>query len=230
MAKCCKSCAICLPKRRGQQYCSPCAKQRKLDHLARKRRAAGVPAVGSVINCARCSGPMQKKLGKHRYCDECRDVRRKEVVAASLAKTLTLERRRERERRRNLRPERVEYKRRYSTEYSRRKREQPRTRLNHRISQLMRNSLGSGKGGRKWTAIVGYTITELEAHLERQFVTGMGWHNMGEWHVDHVLPLASFSYETEADPDFRAAWALTNLRPLWATANLRKGATRTHLL
>lgn len=53
---------------------------------------------------------------------------------------------------------------------------------------------------------------------------------MGDWHVDHVIPLASFSFKTAHDPDFRAAWALTNLRPLWAVANLRKGARRTHLL
>ena len=58
----------------------------------------------------------------------------------------------------------------------------------------------------------------------------MTWQNMSLWHVDHILPLASFEYESASDPEFRAAWALTNLRPLWSVENLQKGAKRVLLL
>lgn len=63
-----------------------------------------------------------------------------------------------------------------------------------------------------------------------QFLPGMSWDNMAEWHIDHILPLASFSYASASDPEFRAAWALTNLRPLWSAENMQKGAKRVLLL
>jgi hypothetical protein len=86
------------------------------------------------------------------------------------------------------------------------------------------------KGGRSWESLVGYTVRDLVAHIERQFVKGMSWDNFGAWHVDHILPIASFSFQSVDDPEFRACWALTNLRPLWADANRRKHAKRLTLL
>lgn len=69
-----------------------------------------------------------------------------------------------------------------------------------------------------------YTVSELMAHLERQFVKGMGWHNMDKWHIDHIVPLSSFTITGPDDPELRRAWALTNLRPLWAKQNLKKSS------
>lgn len=60
------------------------------------------------------------------------------------------------------------------------------------------------------------------AHLEAQFAPGMTWENRGEWHVDHIRPLASFDL---TDPEqLRTASHYTNLQPLWASDNLAKGA------
>lgn len=85
------------------------------------------------------------------------------------------------------------------------------------------NSLREGKGGRSWERLLGFTLADLMAHLEAQFLPGMTWDNRGEWHIDHIRPLCSFSFQTPDDPQFREAWALTNLQPLWAADNLRKG-------
>ena len=60
------------------------------------------------------------------------------------------------------------------------------------------------------------------AHLEVRFQPGMSWDNYGEWHIDHIVPLAAFNYETPDDLDFGRAWALENLQPLWAKENIRK--------
>ena len=68
------------------------------------------------------------------------------------------------------------------------------------------------------------------AHLEKQFASGMTWKNYGEWHIDHIVPQASFNITSSDCDDFRALWALSNLRPLWAAENIRKKDTRTHLL
>lgn len=89
---------------------------------------------------------------------------------------------------------------------------------------------GSGKGGRGWQQIVGYTSADLKAHLERQFAKGMTWDNYGDWHVDHIVPVSSFVFSSPEDADFKACWALTNLRPMWAAENVRKSDKRLHLI
>jgi hypothetical protein len=97
-------------------------------------------------------------------------------------------------------------------------------------SAICHSLKGSTKGGRSWESILGYTANDLRAHLERQFARGMSWDNYGDWHVDHIVPVVQFSFDSADDPEFRACWALTNLRPLWAKANLSKNRRRTHLI
>ena len=70
--------------------------------------------------------------------------------------------------------------------------------------------------------LLGCSFEELKAHLESQFVTGMGWNNMGEWHIDHIVPLAAFDLSLEENQ--RIAFNYKNLQPLWAKDNLKKGA------
>jgi hypothetical protein len=71
---------------------------------------------------------------------------------------------------------------------------------------------------------LGYTLEELMSHLENQFVDGMTWDNYGEWHVDHIVPMNSFEFESVDDIEFIKCWSLDNLQPLWASDNLSKGA------
>lgn len=107
----------------------------------------------------------------------------------------------------------------------------PRDRIRSYIGAAISRSLKrGGKQGKSWEACVGYSAGDLRAHLERQFSHGMSWENYGKWHVDHIIPAASFTYDTADDPEFRACWALTNLRPLWATENIRKSDRRVLLL
>lgn len=86
-------------------------------------------------------------------------------------------------------------------------------------SAICHSLKGSTKGGRSWQDILGYTADDLRAHLERQFAKGMSWDNYGQWHVDHIVPVAEHRYTGVDDPEFMACWALTNLRPLWARDN-----------
>jgi hypothetical protein len=59
----------------------------------------------------------------------------------------------------------------------------------------------------------------------------MTWENYGPaWHIDHIVPVASFGLDGCDDDEVRACWALTNLRPMWATLNIKKGARREHLI
>ena len=73
--------------------------------------------------------------------------------------------------------------------------------------------------------ILGYTPIQLMKHLESQFLKGMSWNNMNEWHIDHIRPVASFNFDSTDHPDFKKCWSLNNLQPLWAEDNLSKGDT-----
>ena len=66
--------------------------------------------------------------------------------------------------------------------------------------------------------ILGCTFEELKAHLEKQFWPGMTWENSCEWHVDHIVPLASAKSEEE----MLSLCHYTNLQPLWGDDNLSK--------
>lgn len=66
--------------------------------------------------------------------------------------------------------------------------------------------------------ILGYSRQELIARLESTFQPGMSWANWGEWHIDHINPVAKF----ETGADIRTINALDNLQALWATVNRRK--------
>jgi hypothetical protein len=81
------------------------------------------------------------------------------------------------------------------------------------------------KGGNSWVKLVGYDVDELKAHLESLFQPGMTWDNYGEWHVDHIIPVSMFKYDSYHHPEFRRCWSLDNIQPLWAFDNMSKGAT-----
>ena len=74
-------------------------------------------------------------------------------------------------------------------------------------------------------ALLGCTVPELIAHLESLFQDGMSWQNHGRhgWHIDHICPCVSFDL---SDPEQqRQCFHYTNLQPLWAGDNLRKGSS-----
>ena len=70
--------------------------------------------------------------------------------------------------------------------------------------------------------LLGCSFDELKLHLESQFKKGMNWKNMGEWHIDHIIPLAAFDL-TKLENQL-IAFNYKNLQPLWAKENLQKGA------
>lgn len=72
---------------------------------------------------------------------------------------------------------------------------------------------------------LGCTTEELWTYLKSLFQEGMTRENYGEWHVDHIRPLASFDFEVDTENALREAWHYTNLQPLWAKDNLSKGSS-----
>lgn len=74
----------------------------------------------------------------------------------------------------------------------------------------------------KTLELTGCSKEELITHLETKFTDGMTWDNYGEWHIDHIRPCASFDLEDPEEQKRCFHW--TNLQPLWAQDNIRKGA------
>jgi len=94
--------------------------------------------------------------------------------------------------------------------------------INKRMSRRMHHAIARKKERRSWREYVDFSVDELMKHLELHFSPGMSWWNRGEWHIDHIRPIASFNFESTGDPAFKECWALENLQPLWAIDNIRK--------
>jgi hypothetical protein len=73
-----------------------------------------------------------------------------------------------------------------------------------------------------------YTSSDLVSHLERQFLDGMSWENYGSWHIDHITSVAELAHNGEITP--RIVNCLSNLRPIWAEENIRKGRYKEFLI
>ena len=82
----------------------------------------------------------------------------------------------------------------------------------------------SDKTGRAFR-LLGYTPKQFREWFESQFTGNMSWEefNKGNIHIDHIIPITAFSFDSTDHPDFHACWALGNLRPMWAKDNISKG-------
>lgn len=93
-------------------------------------------------------------------------------------------------------------------------------RLRNRTKQAVR-AMGACKSA-PTRKLIGCEIYELQAHLELQFKDGMNWENYGKvWHIDHKRPCRSFDLTDPAQQ--RQCFHYSNLQPLFATENQKKG-------
>lgn len=72
--------------------------------------------------------------------------------------------------------------------------------------------------------LIGCSLTELQAHLEAQFESGMTWDNYGRngWTIDHRTPLSHFKDMANVETQ-KLAFHFTNMSPKWGPENSRKG-------
>ena len=98
-----------------------------------------------------------------------------------------------------------------------------RLRLRARLVHVIRRHMTPGPRSvrRVIDDSLGCSMSELMSHLESKFLPGMSWNNRNQWHVDHIKPLYAFDL---TDPEQQAvAFHYSNLQPLWALDNMRKG-------
>jgi hypothetical protein len=102
-----------------------------------------------------------------------------------------------------------------------RRREDPLYKLADTIRRRTKVALTrkSWKKDTHFVEYIGCTLEELKSHLENQFTEGMTWNNHGKWHIDHIVPLAS----AKTPEEIYKLCHFSNLQPLWALDNIRKG-------
>ena len=88
-------------------------------------------------------------------------------------------------------------------------------------TRLARLKLKLPKGSMRHIALLGCRVSEFVEYLEAKFQPGMSWENRHLWHIDHIRPLSSFDLTVPVQ--CAQAFHYTNLQPLWAADNLRKG-------
>ena len=102
----------------------------------------------------------------------------------------------------------------------------PQDKLNRNMRRAVVRFLAKGiKANRPWRSLTGFSSAELMAHLESKFLNGMTWGNYGTyWHLDHIKPVAAFTFSKPEDQEFKDCWSLENLQPLTAIENLKKNS------
>jgi hypothetical protein len=80
----------------------------------------------------------------------------------------------------------------------------------------------AGNAAGQYCEILGGTYDQAKKHIESKFKEGMEWLNHGLWHIDHIIPIAAFDLTDRHQ--LLAAAHYTNLQPLWAKDNLKKGS------
>lgn len=96
--------------------------------------------------------------------------------------------------------------------------------LRRKIAGRIRTRIGQAlKSGKKNKThdLLGCSIDFLMGYLESKFEKEMNWKNYGQWHIDHIKPLSSFNLQDSEQQ--KIACHYSNLQPLWAKDNLKKG-------
>ncbi len=201
------------PAIQGRAICTMCAEK----SVANATRWAASRVAAAV--CKRCGGP---KDSEHLNCESCRVLVKNEAFEYNQTENGKTKRKAARQKNgwKRKTPEGLQK----NASYARKRRhEDP----NFKIASALRNRLFKAVRGRhkSGSAVrdMGCTIDKFRLYIESKFSDGMSWGNHGAWHLDHIIPLASFDLTDEKQ--FLKACHYSNIQPLWARENLLKSDT-----
>jgi hypothetical protein len=102
--------------------------------------------------------------------------------------------------------------------------------INFRLTGSLRNRVRKAVKGinksKSTMELIGCSIEELKCYLEKSFKFGMNWdnYNYRGWHIDHIIPCASFDLSKESEQ--KLCFHYMNLQPMWREDNQKKGSKR----
>ena len=92
--------------------------------------------------------------------------------------------------------------------------------MRKRILEVLKRD--DGKKTQRTMKLIGCTVEELKQYIEKKFKPGMSWEQRHLFHIDHIIPCASFDLTKLSQQ--KKCFHYTNLQPLWAIDNIKKGA------
>ncbi len=207
--------------------CSKCNLFKSIDLFYRQKdkkdgiRSACKECTNAGINKKRSTTEYKEYLKKYyasdKYKARIKNRNETDVYKARLLEYKQTEKHKEYER---------EYKKKNLPSILKKRKERYGTDVQYRLSQLLRNRTHQAIKQRHKTGSairdLGCSLDVLMKHLENQFCDTMSWSNMGKWHIDHVVPLASFDLSDRNE--YLKAVHYSNLQPMWEYENKSKGA------
>lgn len=94
--------------------------------------------------------------------------------------------------------------------------------ITHNLRCRINVALKRKTKSKKTMELIGTSIENLWIHLEKSFKPGMNRENYGKWHIDHIRPCSSFDLSKPEEQSI--CFHYSNLSPLWAEENLKKGS------
>lgn len=118
----------------------------------------------------------------------------------------------------------VERERELKRKYYHLRKNDPRFKLNRKISYGISRGLKGTKKGRHWETLVDFDLETLEKHLQKKIPVGFTWADYveGQLVLDHIIPLGVFNFSSPEDLDFKRCWSLSNLQLLPLSENRKK--------
>ena len=207
--------------------CKPCAQELILQRARvaslKKSRVRGNRIMGSEQKCKHCSVSFLLDRPKSKYCVPCKVLQKKGALPFMKERSKIYAKK--------YMEIPINREKALDTSYAyvkNKRKNNPLFALSGRIRARLNESLRkNGYTKRSKThEIIGCSWEFLKGYIERQFPKGMTWENRSEWHIDHIMPLAS----AKTEQDVVELNHYTNLRPLWAHENLAKSAKVEYLL
>lgn len=113
----------------------------------------------------------------------------------------------------------------HKKERNRKQKDRRKIDLNFRLSSNLRaritDAINKHRKNLTTMGLIGCEIEYLMYYLQCKFVKGMNWDNYGKWHIDHIKPCALFNLSKPSEQ--LKCFNYTNLQPLWAEDNYKKG-------
>ena len=190
------------------KYCRGCEQTKELTEFSKRSRSRD----GLSSRCKVCRNAFRKK--------HYQNNREKERATNMKWRENNREKVRALSRKSNKRPG---AKKRINARRRERRKTDPQYQLACNLRTRLRSALKGNLKSASTMKLVGCSITHLKDYLAMRFKPEMTWENQGTWHIDHMMPCASFDLE---DPEQqRQCFHYTNLQPMWALENMSKGDT-----
>ena len=99
--------------------------------------------------------------------------------------------------------------------------ENPRNKISVAIAGGIRRSI-KNKNGEHWEKLLGYSLDTLIEHLENVSKFSIVDYLEKGLHIDHIIPVSFYDFDSYEDEGFHKCWNYRNLRIIEPTENLSK--------